>query len=69
GVYVASIVADQLAVDSGLSVGDVIHSLKGAHITSVDNLRAEFARLKPGEAATMQVERNGRLTYVTFEME
>jgi serine protease Do len=69
GVYVASIVADQLAVDSGLSVGDVVHSLKGVEITNVESLRAEFGRLKPGEAATMQVERNGRLTYVTFEME
>ena len=69
GVVVASLVADQLAVDSGLAVGDVIHSLKGTEITSVDNLRKAFNNLKPGEAATMQVERSGRLTYVSFEME
>jgi serine protease Do len=69
GVVVASLVADQLAVDSGLAVGDVIHSLKGTEITSVDNLRKAFNNLKPGEAATMQVERGGRLTYVSFEME
>jgi serine protease Do len=69
GVVVASLVADQLAVDSGLAVGDVIHSLKGTEITSVDNLRKAFNGLKPGEAATMQVERGGRLTYVSFEME
>ena len=69
GVEVASLVADQLAVDSGLAVGDVIHSLKGTEITSVDNLRKAFNNLKPGEAATMQVERSGKLTYVSFEME
>lgn len=69
GVIVASIVDDRLAVDSGLLQGDVIHSLKGTPITNVDNLRSEFNSLKPGEAATMQVERNGRLTYVTFMME
>jgi serine protease Do len=69
GVVVASLVADQLAVDSGLAVGDVIHSLKTTEITSVDNLRKAFGNLKPGEAATMQVERSGRLTYVSFEME
>ncbi|HEY4879493.1 MAG TPA: trypsin-like peptidase domain-containing protein [Candidatus Acidoferrales bacterium] len=69
GVVVASLVADQLAVDSGLAVGDVIHSLKGTEITSVDNLRKAFNNLKPGEAATMQVERSGKLTYVSFEME
>jgi serine protease Do len=69
GVVVTSIVADQLAVDSGLAVGDIIHSLKGAPIISVDNLRAQFNKLKPGEAAAMQVERNGKLTYLTFQME
>jgi serine protease Do len=69
GVVVASLVADQLAVDSGLAVGDVIHSLKGTEITSVDGLRKAFNNLKPGEAATMQVERSGQLTYVAFEME
>jgi serine protease Do len=69
GVVVASIVADRLAVDSGLAVGDVIHTLKGTPITSVENLRTAFNTLKPDEAAAMQVERSGRLTYLTFEME
>jgi serine protease Do len=69
GVVVASTVADRLAVDSGLLEGDVIHSLNHAQITNVNSLRTEFNKLKPGDAAAMQVERNGRLTYVTFEME
>jgi serine protease Do len=69
GVVVASTVADRLAVDSGLMEGDIIHSLNHAQITSVDGLRAEFNKLKPGDPAAMQVERNGRLTYVTFQME
>ena len=69
GVAVASIVSDQLAVDSGLAEGDVIHSLNKARITTVEDLRAEFNKLKPGEPAAMQVERGGKLTYLTFEME
>jgi serine protease Do len=69
GVAVASMVNDQLAVDSGLQVGDVIHALKGARVTSVAQLREMFNALKPGESATMQVERMGRLTYLTFDME
>jgi serine protease Do len=69
GVAVASIVSDELAVDSGLAEGDVIHSLNKARITTVEELRAEFNKLKPGEPAAMQVERNGKLTYLTFEME
>jgi serine protease Do len=69
GVAVASLVSDQLAVDSGLTVGDVIHTLKGVPITSVAQLRETFNALRPGESATMQVERAGRLTYLTFDME
>jgi S1-C subfamily serine protease len=69
GVMVASLVNDQLAVDSGLQVGDVIHALRGKAVTSVAGLRDAFNALKPGEFATMQVERGGRLTYVMFEME
>jgi serine protease Do len=69
GVLVTSIVADRLAVDSGLSAGDSIHSLNRKPVKSVEELRAAFTALKPGEPAAMQVERNGKLTYVTFEME
>jgi serine protease Do len=69
GVLVTSIVDDRLAVDSGLMEGDVIHTLNRTQITSVDGLRAAFGKLQPGEAAAMQVERNGKLTYVTFDME
>jgi serine protease Do len=69
GVVVASTVANRLAVDSSLLEGDVIHSLNRASVTSVDNLRAEFNKLQPGDSAAMQVERNGKLTYITFEME
>ena len=69
GVIVTSIVADRLAVDSGLSAGDIIHSLNRKQVKSVDELRNAFTALKPGEPAAMQVERNGKLTYVTFEME
>jgi serine protease Do len=69
GVLVTSIVADRLAVDSGLSVGDVIHSLNRKQIKTVDELRTTFTALKPGDPAAMQVERNGKLTYVTFDME
>ena len=69
GVLVTSIVDDRLAVDSGLLEGDVIHTLNRTQITSVDGLRAAFNKLQPGEPAAMQVERNGKLTYVSFDME
>ena len=49
--------------------GDVIHTFNRTQIKTVDSLRSSFTALKPGDPAAMQVERNGKLTYVTFEME
>jgi serine protease Do len=69
GVLVTATVANRLAVDSGLQEGDIIHSLNRTQVKSMDDLRAAFIRLKPGDPAAMQIERNGRLTYLTFEME
>jgi serine protease Do len=69
GVLVTATVANRLAVDSGLQEGDIIHSLNRTPIKSLDDLRAAFGHLQPGDPAAMQVERNGRLTYIAFEME
>ena len=69
GVLVASIVDDSPAVDSDFMEGDVIHSLNRTRITNVDGLRAALDNLKPGEPAAVQVERHGKLTYITVDME
>lgn len=69
GVLVTATVANRLAVESGLREGDVIHSFNRAPIKNMDELRTAFERLKPGDPAALQVERNGRLTFLTFEME
>jgi serine protease Do len=69
GVLVTSTISNRLAVDSGLMEGDVIHSLNRTPITSVEILKDAFNKLQPGEPAAMQVERNGKLTYLTFETE
>ncbi|MGC2767312.1 MAG: trypsin-like peptidase domain-containing protein [Candidatus Acidiferrum sp.] len=69
GVLVTATVANRLAVDSGLQEGDVIHAFNRVPIKTMDELRTEFGKLKPGDPATMQVERNGKLTFLTFEME
>lgn len=69
GVLVTATVANRLAVDSGLQEGDVIHAMNRTAIRSVDELRNAFNRLKPGDPAALLVERNGKLTFLTFEME
>ena len=69
GVLVTGTVANRLAVDSGLQEGDVIHAFNRAPIKSMEDLRSAFGNLKPGDPAALQVERNGKFTFLTFEME
>ena len=66
---VTATVANRLAVDSGLQEGDVVHSLNRTAIKTANDLRAAFDKLQPGDPAAMLIERAGKLTYVTFEME
>jgi serine protease Do len=68
GVIVAAKAAGA-AVDIGLAPGDVIHSLNGGTIESLDGLRAALGRLKRGDAVVLQIEREERLTFVGFELE
>jgi serine protease Do len=69
GVLVTATVANRLAVDSGLQEGDIIHAFNRAPIKTLDELRTAFGKLKPGDPAALQVERGGKLTFLTFEME
>jgi serine protease Do len=56
-------------VETGLQPGDVIHACNRAAITSLDELRQALARLKPGDAAVLQIERQGAFMYLPFEYE
>ena len=47
----------------------MIHTFNRAPIKSIDDLRTDFGKLKPGDPVALQVERGGKLTFVTFEME
>jgi serine protease Do len=48
---------------------DVIRSINNAQVTTLDALREAVRALKPASPVTMQVQRDGRLMYVTFTME
>jgi serine protease Do len=56
-------------VDTGLRIGDVIHSLNRTPIQSVEQLKSAVAGVKPGEAAVLRIERQGQFQYLAFEME
>jgi serine protease Do len=51
-----------------LQTGDVIHGLNGVTVTSMADLREGLAKLAPGDAVVLLIERFGQLIYVSFVM-
>ena len=52
-----------------LAVGDVIRSLNGKEMTTLDGLRSALKTLQPGAPVTLQIQREGRLMYVSFTLD
>jgi serine protease Do len=69
GVVVVGRAADLLMADTGLLAGDIVHQLNAMSIDSIDTLRTVLNRLKTGDPVVLQVERDGGLMYVSFEIE
>jgi serine protease Do len=69
GVIVVGQAPGFTSVKSGLRTGDVIHSVNRTAIDSVEDLNSAMARLKSGSAAVLQIERQGQIQYLAFEME
>ncbi len=60
GALVASLDPRGPAAEAGLRRGDVIVAFRGKPVASDDDLRAQLARLKPGDRVSVGVLRNGR---------
>jgi serine protease Do len=69
GVIVVARTLDGTSVNSGLLPGDAIHALNRATIESVEALRRAIDERKRGEPVVLQVERDGRFRYLSFDME
>lgn len=69
GVVVAGTTADHRADEIGLQTTDIVHSVNAQSIANMGALRTALGGLKPGEPAALQIERNGRLMFLTFEAE
>lgn len=54
---------------TALTTGDTIHSINGAAVTSVDQIRTALAALKRQSPVILQIERNGQLMFLAFELE
>ena len=70
GVVVARVTPEAPYSQQGqLEPGDVIHSVNGAFVSNVEELKAAAAALKPGAPAVLQVERDSTLFYIAFRVE
>lgn len=69
GVAIVARTAGYRADDTGLLPGDVIHYLNKAPITSLEVLSQRLRTLKTGDPVVLQIERDGELSFLTFEME
>jgi serine protease Do len=69
GVVVVARVADFLSAATGLQTGDVIHSVNQTPVDSLSSLRSALTQIKSRGSVVLQVERNGGLLWLAFEME
>ena len=69
GVIVAAMAANLLEVETDLQPGDVIHALNGQKIETLDALRDGLKAIASGTPGVLQIERDGKLMYIAFEMD
>ena len=69
GVVVIARAAELLGPETGLKTGDIIHSVNSTPVDSVDSLRAILKDLKSGSPLALQVEREGQLQWLAFELD
>ncbi len=69
GVLVAARAAEGLGQFIDLQPGDVIHAINGTPVASLDFLRSKVQELPSGAPVALQVERDGQMLYVAFQIE
>jgi serine protease Do len=69
GVVVLGQALDLNALTGNLRAGDIIHAINRSPIQSTEELRSALRKLKPGDPVVLQIERQGELQYVDFEMD
>ncbi len=52
-----------------LTTGDVIRTLNGEPMTTLDRLRTALKKLPPGAAVALQIQRDQKLMYVSFTLD
>jgi serine protease Do len=69
GIVVLAQAAESRTPDTGLKTGDIIRTIDRTPLQTVSQLQAIVRALNPGDPVVLQVERNGKLQYLAFEMD
>ena len=69
GVVVIARAANLIGPETGLKTGDIIHTVNTTSIDSLDSLRTVMRGLNRSAPIVLQVERDGQLQWLAFEME
>jgi serine protease Do len=69
GIVVAARAGDSPYSGDSLKLGDVIYEMNGTPMSSVEALRSALDKLKETDPLALLVERDGRLMYVTMQIE
>jgi serine protease Do len=69
GIVVLGESGNPNALDTGAQPGDILRALNRTPLQSVSQLRATIRKLKSGDPVVLQVEREGKLQYIAFEMD
>ncbi len=69
GVIVAALAEDTSSIEADLQPGDVIHAVNGKKIKTLDALRELLKKIPTSGPVVLQIERDGKYLYVTFEMD
>jgi len=69
GLIVAAKVDYVPAIETDISVGDVIQSVNGSPVSTAKELRAQLQQFKTGDAVVLRIERQGLYRFLSFEME
>src|SRR5258706_348564 len=69
GIVVLAQAAESRTPDTGLKTGDIIRAIDRTPLQTVSQLQTIVRALRPGDPVVLQVERNGKLQYLAFEMD
>jgi serine protease Do len=69
GIVVLAQAAEPRTPDTGLKTGDIIRAIDRTPLQTVSQLQAIVRAFRPGDPVVLQVERNGKLQYLAFEMD